>query len=315
MKYFILLSIIAILSLDSCKKYEPVYDPEFQTLGDTILDVVYVHNDILHITNQYFIQDQIISSASLNFNKMLRLSPDKRKVAYMNTSNNIIIMNLSDGSIEATLTQYNTANDMDWTTDSKTLYILQNNQIFQYGDPLMLPNQPLFQFPVNATDRTISSISISPNGTVASAFRYKILSTFQGYNYYTGVQTKPISGSTIKMENISTIEYEKIYKKLRYHATEDRFIVNYLDNEQNWHFVGFVPLTSGDITPSGIISDFSIGLLSAEHAIVSPKYTDQFIVPISNNKLRSYFSNTNSEAFLEKQLVSSSSNIIPIDWR
>lgn len=99
--------------------------------------VVIVDNDIYYFRNFDSIPRRITSSPTEK-KTHIKISNDHQKIAYLNASGNPVIIDTT-GNVLATLSQFNSIKQMDWSNDGATLYMLINNDIQFYGPAMDIP--------------------------------------------------------------------------------------------------------------------------------------------------------------------------------
>jgi len=94
--------------------------------------------------------------------KLVRMSHDHTKFAYLNTGKQIVVVD-NTGKQITTLSQYTQVKCFDWSADDKTLYILNGNSMAYYGPSM---NLPAFSIP-SGSDQSVSWVSVSMQGDFA----------------------------------------------------------------------------------------------------------------------------------------------------
>ena len=174
--------------LFSCDKYENKYS-NTELPDNQYFDLAYMHNDSIYLSNRFFTNIKLIPSLDED-KKSMEITFSKDKIAYLNDQNIPVIIDTAGNEI-ARLSQYANTKDLGWSHDGQSLYLLINNQLVIWGNPMILNSTPLVIFPANAQMQQIDAISIDKFGAVFSAFRYYVPGNFQPY----------VSGYTIRRVN------------------------------------------------------------------------------------------------------------------
>lgn len=186
------------ISLAAAKKIDSLVHP-------AITNAAFIYQN-----NVYYVADftkpvtQVTTDGSAI--KFVKMSHDHSKFAYLNGGGRIMIVN-NKGTIITTLGQYSQVASFDWSTDDKTLYILNNNVMVYYGTAM---NLPAFTHPgiINGSTIEILSASVSMLGD----FAYVV----HGYNFIDGDKYELIiapanKGTLIEYDNpendVNTMDY------------------------------------------------------------------------------------------------------------
>ncbi len=160
------------------------------TVHPAIKNVAFIYNN-----NIYYAADlnkpvtQVTTDGSAL--KLVKMSHDYSKFAYLNASNRIVVID-NKGSVITTLSQYTQVKSFDWSADDKTLYILNGNAMAYYGTSM---NLPAFTYPgiVNGSTTEVLSVSVSMQGDLAYVVH--------GYNFIDGdkyeLVIQPASGGQL----------------------------------------------------------------------------------------------------------------------
>lgn len=153
MKYFkIQYILLTLLLVSSCAEDSPFLTKKEATkiINDLtterdpfhgIKDVVaIINNDVYYFARLDSVPKQITFTPT-QIKKMVKLSADKSRIAYINSAGNPVIIGI-DGKLIKTLTQYNYIDQMDWAKQQNTLYLLSGNKVYTYGDALTV-KQPV----------------------------------------------------------------------------------------------------------------------------------------------------------------------------
>lgn len=178
--YYSLIVVITLLALGCQKGPYPYISKEDTKKIDSAIHKPIKNAAFIYQNNVYYVPDfdkpviQITSDGSAA--RLIKMSHDHSKFAYMNSLNNIIIVD-DNGNNITTLTQYTQIKTFDWSPDDKTLYILNGNTLAYYGPSM---NLPAFAYPgiTLGSDTEVLCAAVSAQGD----FAY----TVHGYNFIDG---------------------------------------------------------------------------------------------------------------------------------
>jgi hypothetical protein len=140
--YYSLIVIITLLALGCQKGPYPYISKEDTKKIDSAIHLPIKNAAFIYQNNVYYVPNfdkpviQITSDGSAA--KLIKMSHDHSKFAYLNSLNSIIIVDDKGNNI-TTLTQYTHVKTFDWSPDDKTLYILNGNTMAYYGPSMNLP--------------------------------------------------------------------------------------------------------------------------------------------------------------------------------
>lgn len=152
--------------------------------------------------------------------KLVKMSHDYSKFAYLNASNRIVIID-NKGNAITTLSQYAQVKSFDWSPDDKTLYILNGNAMAYYGVNM---NLPAFNYPgiKNGSTTEVLSASVSIQGDLAYVVH--------GYNFIDGDKYELIiqpanGGQLIEYDDVEDDVYRMDY--VNFSSNKQDLIVGY----------------------------------------------------------------------------------------
>lgn len=165
----IMLVAISLITLIGCRKDNSIVieNPIFHQ----VQNVSYIlKNDIYFLTDFNGGSEQITHSAEV-IKTNVKMSYDYQKFAYLNSEGIVEIVNRS-GQLIAVLSNYTEVKSFDWSADSKTLWMLNDNDIVFYGPEMNLPG---FVYPPtvpSGVDIDILLMAISKNGDMAYCYNW-----------------------------------------------------------------------------------------------------------------------------------------------
>lgn len=228
----ITLVIIILLSIVSCRK----------DLAVDIEDHLYYHienigiikkNDIYYY--EYLDRGSIqITNTPDSIKTDLRMSYDHQKFAYKNEDGIIEIVDRSGNSIEK-LIDYTNVKSFDWSADSQTLWMLNNNTIEFYGPEMDIPE---LTFPDVSNGNypmiNIDMLSISSTGDLA------YVAFFEWYPNQSGPEMenseyafsfiRKLNNGTNEIVDLSTHYHHHNYNELRYAPFSQDLVVSLYGN-------------------------------------------------------------------------------------
>jgi hypothetical protein len=139
-----LLSIFTIILVGSCEKDPFVSKDAIQHIRDSIASAKSIQNICFIYNNDVYFLDAIsntpqrITNTPANTKTEVRISHNLQKIAYLNSAGNPEIINRS-GTVLNTLTSYSGIQQMDWSNNDSTLYMLSGDQFYYYGPVISHP--------------------------------------------------------------------------------------------------------------------------------------------------------------------------------
>jgi hypothetical protein len=196
---FLSLYILSSIFLFSCTKKDPfisksAYDALVQSESSTIQNVSFIFNENIYFLSNFEGTPEQITNDASGSKSNLKMSYDHQKFAYQNISGYIEIVSRSGRLLEQ-LVQYSDVKSFNWSTDNKTLYILNNNELVFFGEPMDVPTLDIpSEIPSNFK-KDIVALSISVFGDLA----YIVKTDNQNFTYGYMMVTKPNDGSNSKL--------------------------------------------------------------------------------------------------------------------
>lgn len=174
MKLKFTLYITLFACLFSCQKADNPYvsksviDSLIAKKNPIMKNVAFIFNNDVYYLPAFDKAPVRITNSQTNFKKFVSMSHNYKKFAYLNSNNNIVIVD-DKGVQLAILTQFNKVKSFDWSMDDATLYILNDNMMVYYGPSM---NLPAIDYPgINwATTPEVLSASVSSTGDFAYVF-------------------------------------------------------------------------------------------------------------------------------------------------
>ena len=206
------------ISLSDVKKTDSVAHPAVKNVAFIYKANVYYASDLtLPVT-------QITTDGSAA--KFVKISHDHTKFAYLNFSNQIVVVN-NKGIVITTLSQFTAVKSFDWTANDKTLYILNGDEMAYYGPALNLPEIDFYSF-----DDTDEQKVVSASVSVSGDFAYVV----SGFDFTVGTKYELIivpanKGKVIEYSNPDEAIYAMDY-------------VSFSSNKQDL-VLGYGPLDGG----------------------------------------------------------------------
>ncbi len=100
----------------------------------------------------------------------LSVSEDGERIAFLNSSGNPVIINRA-GEVLETLLDYSSVDQIDWSFDSQTLYMLHESRLVFYGPELGI-RELIVPAEIAALGAVLLSVAISPSLDAAYCFRF-----------------------------------------------------------------------------------------------------------------------------------------------
>jgi len=195
MKNYFFIALLLFLFV-SCRK-DAKHKVNEKTLVSKVQNVSYIlKNDIFFMDNLDGESTQITFSPEA-IKTDIKMSYDYQKFAILNVDGVIEIIDRAGATI-AVLNEYGNVKSFDWSTDSKTLWMLNNNDLVFFGPDM---NIPALTFPdlTNGVSATINVdlLDISVQGDLAYVASYKWYPNSTGLN----MDTQDYSYSFIRKLN------------------------------------------------------------------------------------------------------------------
>lgn len=169
--------IICIFSLFvGCKKNPFVPEERIEEIRDSIAALKSIQNICFIYNNDVYFLDEIsntpqrITSTPTNIKTEVRISHNLQKIAYLNSAGNPEIID-RNGAVLNILTAYSGIQQMDWSNDDATLYMLSGNSFYYYGPTI---SHPLLNFSgiPGSTSPYILSATLSKDNDLAYVVEY-----------------------------------------------------------------------------------------------------------------------------------------------
>jgi len=247
MKQNIILSLLLMLFLVACKKYEAQYGIESATttdLKDGVYEIAYSTEDgIFLLTTRLDRAKMLVSFAGQSSAKAVRVafSSKKDKIAYVHPSSGIPIIVDTSGNVLQELTQYTNVNDLGWHNGDSTLYLLANNQIYFYGESLDLPKTVFPVYP-GSFNYEVKTLDINDDLDIAYGAVYYMFSNNKRYWYYT-------SEVDYKLPSLADQVTTKLYTSYNYLQSV------LADTKRYYHTLRFSNYQGGEEVQSGRVDE------------------------------------------------------------
>jgi len=221
--FYSLIVVITLLAFGCQKDPYPYISKEDTKKIDSAIHPAIKNAAFIYQNNVYYVPDfdkpviQITSDGSAV--KLIKMSHDHSKFAYMDILNNIIVVDNKGNNI-ATLSQYKQAKCFDWSPDDKTLYILNGNTMAYFGPDM---NLPAFTHPGLPTvfGMEVLCAAVSTQGDFAYIYHANLI---DGDKYELFIV--PANGGQIVSYSDSDVSYDAmIYVNFTANTTD--FVVGY----------------------------------------------------------------------------------------
>lgn len=222
--YYSLIVVVTLLAWGCQKGPYPYISKEDTKKIDSAIHPGIKNAAFIYQNNVYYVPDfdkpviQITSDGSAV--KLIKMSHDHSKFAYLNFLNNIVIVDDKGNNI-ATLTQYSQVKTFDWSPDDKTLYILNGNTMVYYGPDMHLPAFTYPGIPLGSLQEVLC-VSVSMQGD----FAY----TVHGNNYLIGDKYElvivPANGGQVVSYSDPDVSYDAMLY-VNFTANTTDFVVGY----------------------------------------------------------------------------------------
>jgi len=120
-----------------------------------------INNDVYYFHRLDSVPKRLTNSPSA-VKTNIKLSFDKKQIAYLNGAGHPVIIRTDNGQILQTLTQFSFIDQMDWAKDRLTLYMLSDNVVNFYGESIEII-QPVINHPWDEV-KSFSMNSIGDQG-------------------------------------------------------------------------------------------------------------------------------------------------------
>ncbi len=100
----------------------------------------------------------------------LRITEDGERIAFLNSSGNPVIINRA-GEVLETVLDYDFVDQIDWSFDSQTLYMLHDGEVVFHGPELGI-RELIVPAELAALNPVLLSVAISPSLDAAYCFRF-----------------------------------------------------------------------------------------------------------------------------------------------
>jgi hypothetical protein len=238
MKKDLILMLIIVTMIASCKKYEVQYGTDTAAttaLQEDVYEIAYSTEEGVFLIKTGLTQPKmLISFANKVYQRAGRvaLNQKKDKVAYVDPDSGVPIIVDTAGNVLIELTQYTNVNDLGWHNGDETLYILYNNEIHFHGPALDLPDS-LFIQPSGSYNYEVTTIDISKNlNVVYGAIYYKNVGSYRDWYY----------SYTRKSKSPSLTDQYNTAKYGSYHPFQSVAA----DSRRSYHTLRFIESGSGD---------------------------------------------------------------------
>ncbi len=172
-----LLSIIIflLLFLSHCKNEYPfVSEDEINEMNPAVEDVCFIFNkDVYILESSEDLSAKRITFTPTVYKSDVKISHNGKKIAYLLISNSPVIIDRDGNTIEE-LNQYTYVDQLDWSADDETLFMLINNDLEFYGPAMDIPDITIPDFIplVLGANTSVISADISVYNDLAYVVKY-----------------------------------------------------------------------------------------------------------------------------------------------
>ncbi len=195
-------TMLSILALASCKKYEPQYEGPYSD-GDLSeikhnRQILYVSDGQIHLVDQFLLTEKILSNAPSNVERA-SINNAHDMVAAWSSGENIVVLDTND-VVQSTIEGTEFVDWFEWHPNDKTLVIAKEGKLTQYGPTVQLATNDLAEvFSIGGTQREIPAFSMAEDGTLYFTSRYYAnFDYFQRFHVYTNTS----SGTVVNAYNL-----------------------------------------------------------------------------------------------------------------
>ncbi|MBL0744452.1 hypothetical protein [Chryseolinea lacunae] len=169
---------LGLAVLTGCSSSPYLSKEEAQRIADNINDsrnplkavrnvVAIINNDVYYFNRLDTVPRRLTNSATQEKTDV-KLSSDRKKVAYLNEGGHPVIISATDGKVIETLWQYTHIDQMGWVRNTSTLYMLVNNKVEWYGERIDI-EQPVTNYSKDAV-LSFSMNSLDEHGYFIEAY-------------------------------------------------------------------------------------------------------------------------------------------------
>jgi hypothetical protein len=159
------------------------------------LNIVYIYDNNVYLIKEWDEKPTKLTNYSGSWERVynVRISPDKKYVAYLDNSGTPIIIEVRSKKVIKTGDD-SYCTDIQWQSDSKALVVLNNDQFTQLTigtTNFTAPNINFISISVNNLDASINSFDLTKDGGIVYYYSYKTYSySYSDYLYYSVVKFK-----------------------------------------------------------------------------------------------------------------------------
>lgn len=153
-------------------QFEGPYDDSKNTAGSYIPnEILTVENGQIRLYPANLMGGKTLSNLPVGIEKA-SINHAHTRIAYKIPGQNIVVIDTAGASIDVVANSA-AASWFDWHVNNQTLYMLNGTTISFWGPAVSVISTNLSNFfPQGSTDRTMSTVAIAADGTVAATYRY-----------------------------------------------------------------------------------------------------------------------------------------------